>query len=91
MHLIFQIFRKWHSSREYSYPPGLEQSVCNELCKSCNSVHHNSNSGSMSHFQSTITRTGTVLDSFCLNYNSLLERENISSANNKQVKYFHFI
>lgn len=36
-----QVFRKWQNSREFSFPPGLEEGVCKELCKTCKEASKN--------------------------------------------------
>ncbi|KFM62530.1 F-box only protein 30, partial [Stegodyphus mimosarum] len=76
------VFRKWQSSREYSYPPGLEQSVCNELCKTCKR-NGNVTSNALSHNDNNMSHTDKTLDTY-LDFNGIADKENSGDINNKK-------
>ncbi|XP_015923475.1 F-box only protein 30 [Parasteatoda tepidariorum] len=78
------IFRKWQSSREYSYPPGLQQSVCKELCKTCKRVAKNASS-QYSNGNSNSNCVSKTVDKDAMNSIELSDKENSGDYNNIQT------
>ncbi|XP_054718988.1 F-box only protein 30-like [Uloborus diversus] len=77
------IFRKWQSSRENSYPPGLEQSVCKELCKTCNRTENSVNP--LTNGMSNMSRTNTILDNFSINAYTDKDRSENSNQQKDEI------
>ncbi|GBM68423.1 F-box only protein 30 [Araneus ventricosus] len=76
------VYRKWHNSREFSYPPGLEESVCKELCKTCKGTANNT-SNSLSHCLSNGCHPKRLRDSDFIDSSETSNKENAGDCNNK--------
>ncbi|GFS54024.1 f-box only protein 30 [Trichonephila inaurata madagascariensis] len=77
------VFRKWQNSRELSYPPGLEESVVKELCKTCKETTHNT-SDSLSHCISN-GNANKLHDSEFLDSSETSNKKDTGDCNNKMV------
>ncbi|KAF8777692.1 F-box only protein 30 like protein [Argiope bruennichi] len=76
------VYRKWHNSREFSYPPGLEESVCKELCKTCKGTSNNT-SNSLSHCLTNGCHPKRLRDSEFIDSCETSNKENAGDCNNK--------
>ncbi|KAG8193686.1 hypothetical protein JTE90_024048 [Oedothorax gibbosus] len=85
------VFRKWQNSREFSYPPGLEESVCKELCKTCKEaakndfIYNKSNNAQAGSLLNTAFIESEGLNTAFIESGEMSDKENSGDVNNKMM------